>query len=47
MARALAPRALAVVVVLGHLEQGGWTSFKVIGEEERCRSNSLKIEMAG
>jgi hypothetical protein len=33
MARALTPRALAVVVILGHLKQGDGASFKIRGEE--------------
>jgi hypothetical protein len=45
-AGALALRALVIVVILGHLEQGHRASFKIRGEEGCCHSDSLKIEMA-
>jgi hypothetical protein len=32
MAGVLTPVVLAAVVVLGHLEQGDWASFKIRGE---------------
>jgi hypothetical protein len=47
IAGALAPRALVVVVAPGHLEQGDRTRFEIRIEEERCCSDSLKIEMVG
>jgi hypothetical protein len=47
MARAVAPRALVVVVTPDHLEQGDGASLKIRGEEGCCCSDSLKIKMVG
>jgi hypothetical protein len=47
MAGVPAPRALVVVVVPSHLEQGNGASFQTKGEEGRHYSDLLKIEWAG
>jgi hypothetical protein len=47
MVGALARRVLATVVVPGHHEQGDRASLEIRGEEGRCCSNSVKIEMVG
>jgi hypothetical protein len=44
MARALTPRALAVVIFPSHDKQLGKASFRVRGEKEHCYSDSPKIE---
>jgi hypothetical protein len=46
IARALAPRALAVVTTISHHEQWSKASFKIRGEEGCFYYNSLKIEIA-
>jgi hypothetical protein len=46
MAGALTLRALVVVTISGHHEQGSRASFEIRGKERRCRFDPLKIEIA-